>query len=85
MSNQVKNIIVVIELNIGPEYAHWKAAHSYLNRFTIDEDAAFELLGVYYFKKCRMDLMEQSDEFVVERKLKVKVSNSKDKRCILEL
>ena len=29
----------------------WKAGNTCLNRFCIDEDAAFELSGIYYLKK----------------------------------
>ena len=85
MSNNIKNIIVFIEPNDEPDQPNLKASHSYLNRFTIDEDAAFELLGVYHLEKWSSDMIDQPDEFRIERKEKVKVTNSKDISCILEL
>ena len=47
MTENMKNIIVFIEPNEHSCSPNWKIAHLYLNRFTIDEDASFELLGVY--------------------------------------
>ena len=89
MSNNIKSIIVFIEPNDELDKPNWKAANLYLNRFTIDEDSAFELLGVYelgkytyelYYDKC----LEPPDELRVQRKEKVTVTNSKD-ISILEL
>ena len=72
----MKNIIVFIEPNEHSYNTNWKIANLYLNRFTIDEDASFDLLGVYYLKKCHKDLVNQPEEFSVQRKEKVKVMNS---------
>ena len=58
MSKNMQNIIVFIEPNDQPERPNWKLANLYLNRIMIDEEAAFELLGVYYLKKCYEDLYE---------------------------
>ena len=76
MTENMKNIIVFIEPNEHSFSPNWKIAHLYLNRFTIDEDASFELLGVYYLKKCHKDLVNQPEEFRVQRKEKVTVMNS---------
>ena len=74
MTENMKNIIVFIEPNEHSCSPNWKIAHLYLNRFTIDEDASFELLGVYYLNKFHYDLLE--DEFRVQRKEKDTVMNS---------
>ena len=58
MSKNMQNIIVFIEPNDHPELPNWKLANLYLNRITIDEDAAFELLGVYYLEEYYYDLYE---------------------------
>ena len=49
MSKIKQNLVVLME----PEDAwdiHWNAGYMIFNRFCIDEDAAFELSGVYYLK-----------------------------------
>ena len=84
MSNNIKSIIVFIEPNDALAKPNWKVANLYLNRFTIDEDSAFELLGVYELGKCYDKWFEPPDEFRVQRKEKVTVKNSKD-ISILEL
>ena len=43
--------LVVLMGQIVPRDISFKAAKMCFNRFCIDEDAAFELSGVYYFKK----------------------------------
>ena len=63
MTENMKNIIVFIEPNEHSCSPNWKIAHLYLYRFTIDEYAAFELLGVYYLNKHHNDLLE--DEFSI--------------------
>ena len=45
-----RNIILFIEPPAKPFDTPEKIGNSYINRFTIDEDAAFELSGVYYLK-----------------------------------
>ena len=52
----MKNIIVLIEPQVETCYPHWKLANLYMNRFSIDEDAAIELLGVYYLRICSAEL-----------------------------
>ena len=47
-----------------------KGGNMCLNRFCIDEDAAFELSGVYYLEKSSEDIYEK--EFELERKSKGK-------------
>ena len=73
----MKNIIILIEPNEQSHIPIWKNANLYMNRFTIDEDAAFELLGIYYLEKYHEDLVDRQDEFKEQRKEKVTVTNSK--------
>ena len=50
MSKIMQNLVVLME---QPKYAHvcLKAGNMILNRFCIEEDAAFELSGVKYIKQ----------------------------------
>ena len=56
----MKNIIVLIEPQVETYHPHWKLANLYMNRFSIDEDAAFELLGVYYLQKYSDDMVNEA-------------------------
>ena len=50
-----------------------KTGNMILNRFCIDEDAAFELSGVNYLKKSSWEMRaENSLKFKVKRKMKGK-------------
>ena len=50
-----------------------KAGNMILNRFCIDEDAAFELSGVYYLKKSSVKIEDgESIKYKVKRKVKGK-------------
>ena len=62
---------------IGPSEHAWETSlrggNMILNRFCIDEDAAFELSGVHYFKKTSADMEdEESIKLKVKRKVKGK-------------
>ena len=46
----------------NPDYISWKAANMFLNRFTIDEDAAFELLGVAHEREGNQLLLNKIDD-----------------------
>ena len=48
--NQKQNLVVLMEPPIDQFDISLKGGNMILNRFCIDEDAAFELSGVYYFK-----------------------------------
>ena len=51
MSKKMQNLVVFME---PPEHAYdtpLKGGNMILNRFCIDEDAAFELSGVHYLEK----------------------------------
>ena len=69
----MQNLVVFMEPS---EYAYQtplKGGNMILNRFCIDEDAAFELSGVNYLKKSSEDIkFEESNKFKVQRKQKGK-------------
>ena len=79
-----------IILFIEPAKEEWKCPESignlYLNRFVIDEDAAHEVLGVYYLKKSSAELCdpkhEAYPEFEIERQHKERFDNKMLKRGI---
>ena len=50
--------IVFIEPQVETYYSPWKIANLFMNRFSINEDDAFELLGVYYLRKCSEELSD---------------------------
>ena len=51
MSKTMQKLVVVIEPSENAFDICWKGGKMCLNLFCIDEDAAFELSGVDYFKK----------------------------------
>ena len=73
MSKTKQNLVVLMEPS---EYAHrtpLKGGNMILNRFCIDEDAAFELSGVNYLEKTSYEMRNgESKEFKVKRKQKGK-------------
>ena len=73
MSKIVQNLVVLMD---PPKYAYdvsLKGGNMILNRFCIDEDAAFELSGVNYLKKSSWDMRNRdSKKFKVKRKEKGK-------------
>ena len=52
------NLIVLLEKSEDIENTSLKAAMLYLNRFSIDEDAACEISGVYYLKNTPKKMMD---------------------------
>ena len=50
MAKIAQNLVILIDPSRAPYHAGYKAGNMCLNRFTIDEDAAFELSGVYDLK-----------------------------------
>ena len=51
MPKTMQNLIVLMELSEKAYRTSLKTGNMILNRFCIDEDAAFELSGVNYLKK----------------------------------
>ena len=47
----MQNLIVLMEPSKDAHDISWKGGRLFFNRFCIDEDAACELLGVFYLKE----------------------------------
>ena len=71
MSENMQNLVVFIEPSEDACETPLKAGNMILNRFCIDEDAAFESSGVNSFKKSSYD-MERRDSLEFKRKEKGK-------------
>ena len=52
----MQNLVVLLESSEDASKSHMNAASMILNRFCIDEDAAFELSGVNYLKELSADM-----------------------------
>ena len=69
----MQNLVVLMEPSKEPWQTSLKGGNMILNRFCIDEDAAFELSGVNYFKKSSEGIeVGKSTKFKVKRKVKGK-------------
>ena len=51
MAKISQNLVILIEPSRNAYDVSYKAGNMCFNRFTIDENAAFEFSGVYYLKK----------------------------------
>ena len=67
-----QNLVVLMEPFEDAHRIDIKAGNMILNRFCIDEDAAFELSGVNYLEKTSRDIEGGSIKFEVKRKEKGK-------------
>ena len=73
MSKIMQNLVVLMEPSEDAEDVSLKTGNMILNRFCIDEDAAFELSGVNYLKKSSREIdIGESIKFKVKRKVKGK-------------
>ena len=73
MSKIMQNLVVLMEPSEDAWRTPLKGGNMILNRFCIDEDAAFELSGVNYLKKYSDDMRTGgSIKFKVKRKVKGK-------------
>ena len=76
MSKKMQNLVVLIEPSDDAWRTPLKGGNMILNRFCIDEDAAFELSGVYSLKKWSEEIERkwrpwvEMDELEAERKVK---------------
>ena len=71
MPKVMQNLVVLMEPNEHAFDTPLKAGNMILNRFCIDEDAAFELSGVKYLKKSSDDMINRRyQEFEIKRKEK---------------
>ena len=72
----MQNLVVLMEPSKNANDFSMGTGNMILNRFCIDEDAAFELSGVSYLKKSSMKMMNsKSLKFKVKRKVKGKDSS----------
>ena len=78
MSKIMQNLIVLMEPSEDRDDVSLKAGNMILNRYCIDEDAAFELSGVYYLETSSREMMKleslKSLEFEEKRSVKGKGS-----------
>ena len=73
MSKIMQNLVVLMEPSENAHRVSLKAGNMILNRFCIDEDAAFELSGVNYLKKSSFDIRtSDSIKFRIKKKVKGK-------------
>ena len=54
MTKTKQNLILCIQPPIDPWSSPSKIGNSYINRFAIDEEAAFEIIGIYNLSKTRV-------------------------------
>ena len=54
----MQNLVVLIDSSYQPWDVSCKAGNMCFNRFCIDEDAAYEISGVYYLKKSSKKLTD---------------------------
>ena len=76
MPKVMQNLVVLMEPSEDAESVSSKAGTMILNRFCIDEDAAFELSGVNYLKKSsyKMNTAEiKAENFQITRIVMSKV------------
>ena len=72
MSKIMQNLIVLMEPSEDGDDVSLKTGNMILNRFCIDEDAAFELSGVYYLKTSSWVMMHGKILYNIEENRKVK-------------
>ena len=55
----MQNLVLLMEPSEVAYYIHLKGGNMCLNRFSIDEEAAFELSGVHYLKERSYTIEDQ--------------------------
>ena len=71
MSKTMQSLVVLMEPTKNANDFSMRTGNMILNRFCIDEDAAFELSGVHYLKTSSWEMMHgESLEFKENRKVK---------------
>ena len=71
MTKIMQNLVFLMEPSNNPLEVSFKGGNMCLNRFSIDENGAFELSGVYNLEKTSKNI-RLHDGFEVERKSKGK-------------
>ena len=83
MSKIMQNLVVLMEPSEDAHKISLKAGNMILNRFCIDEYAAFELAGVNYLKKSSYDIKhKESEKFKEKRRVKGKEYSFLRSYCI---
>ena len=73
MPKIMQNLVILMEPSEKAYEVSLKGGSMCLNRFSIDEDAAFELSGVHYLQKSSDTIKySQASEMISERKSKGK-------------
>ena len=70
MSKTMQNLVVLMEPSQDACDVSLKGGNMILNRFCIDEDAAFELSGVHYLKTSSQEMMHGESLKFKEKKWK---------------
>ena len=68
----MQNLFILMESSEHAEIVSSKVADMCLNRFCIDEDAAFEISGVNYLKKSSRLMIQYGDTTDMQSKRKSK-------------
>ena len=76
MSKNIQNLVFLMQPSEDAFDTSFKGGNMSMNRFCIDEDAAFESSGVYYLEKSSFGIENchiiYNDKFILERKSKGK-------------
>ena len=70
MRQTQQSVIIFIEPSENPFLTPLKIGHLFLNRFGIDEDAGFEILGIHFLHRSSRKFADQSlshSEFLMKR------------------
>ena len=70
MPRIMQNLVILMELFKEAEEVSLKGGNMCLNRFCIDEDAAFELSSIHYLRKSSDEMINSGKK--LQRKLKDK-------------
>ena len=63
-----QNLVILIEPNEDTFLTPVKIGNSFLNRFLIDEEAGFELLGMYYLHQSSLRMESTINPFAIAEK-----------------
>ena len=74
MPKIMQNLVYLMEPPRAEYDTSLKAGNMYLNRFCIDEDASFELSGVYNLKKPSNKVTDEIRKVILGRTAKGKVN-----------
>ena len=70
MAKIMQNLVVFMEPSENAFEISLEGGNMILSRFCIDEDAAFELSGVYSLKKLSLDKEVEDSQWLIKFKLK---------------